>query len=85
MTRPGAKYAEQVAAILAALDCAVSIIDAAALASLNPNGGARDPRRKMGRGGRGGGMVRPCGAAQGGGQSRQAVRPGPAYVSYELV
>ena len=28
------------------MDCAVSIIDAAALASLNPNGGARDPVEK---------------------------------------
>jgi uncharacterized protein (DUF927 family) len=43
---PGRKYAEQVAHILAALDCAVSIVDAAALASLDPNGGAREPVEK---------------------------------------
>ena len=42
----GREYAKQVAGILAALDCTVSIIDAAALASLNPTGGARDPVEK---------------------------------------
>ena len=42
----GREYAKQVAGILAALDCTVSIIDAASLASLNPNGGARDPVEK---------------------------------------
>ncbi|MGD0635669.1 MAG: DUF3987 domain-containing protein [Beijerinckiaceae bacterium] len=40
---PGAKYAEQVAKILAALDCTVSIINAEALAAINPGGGAREP------------------------------------------
>lgn len=42
----GRKYAEQVAQIVAALDCAVSIIDAAALAAINPAGGAREPVEK---------------------------------------
>jgi uncharacterized protein (DUF927 family) len=42
----GQKYAEQVAHILAPLDCAVSIIDANALASLDANGGAREPVEK---------------------------------------
>lgn len=42
----GRKYAEQVARIVAPLDCAVSIIDAKALAALVPNGGARDPVEK---------------------------------------
>jgi uncharacterized protein (DUF927 family) len=43
----GQKYAEQVAHILAPLDCAVSIIDAKALAALDPrHGGAREPVEK---------------------------------------
>ncbi len=41
----GMKYAREVAAILAALDCDVSIIDAAALAAIDPNGGAREPAK----------------------------------------
>ena len=43
---PGRKYAREVAAILAELDCDVSIIDAAALAALDPNGGQREPPEK---------------------------------------
>jgi len=43
---PGRKYAGEVAAILAALGCDVSIIDAAALAAINPEGGARDAAAK---------------------------------------
>jgi uncharacterized protein (DUF927 family) len=44
---PGRKYAEQIAAILAPLDCAVSINDAKALAALDPrHGGAREPVEK---------------------------------------
>ena len=39
----GGKYAADVAAILLALGCEVSIIDAMALAGLSPDGGARDP------------------------------------------
>jgi hypothetical protein len=40
---PGAKYAREVASILAELDCDVSIVDAAALAAHDPNGGQREP------------------------------------------
>jgi putative DNA primase/helicase len=40
---PGAKYADTVAAILQALGCEVSVIEAAALASLAPEGGSREP------------------------------------------
>jgi putative DNA primase/helicase len=40
---PGAKYAVEVAAILHGRGCDVSIIDAAALASIDTNGGSRDP------------------------------------------
>jgi len=43
---PGRKYAREVAAILAALDCTVSLIDAAALAAINPEGGARAAQPK---------------------------------------
>jgi len=43
---PGAKYARQVAAILAELGRDVSIIDADALARIDPSGGAREPRKK---------------------------------------
>jgi len=41
----GGKYALEVAAILAALECDVSIIDAAALAAMDPNGGKRTPAK----------------------------------------
>jgi putative DNA primase/helicase len=40
---PGAKYAAQVAEILAGHRCEVTVIDALALASLDPNGGDRAP------------------------------------------
>ncbi|HEY8161978.1 MAG TPA: DUF3987 domain-containing protein [Methylocystis sp.] len=40
---PGAKYAAQVAGILHGLGCDVSIIDAMALASMTPDGDAREP------------------------------------------
>ena len=43
----GGKYALEVAAILSALDCDVSIIDAAALAAIDPNGGAREPAKRI--------------------------------------
>jgi putative DNA primase/helicase len=43
---PGEKYAHEVAAILAALECEVSIIDAAALAHIDPNGGQRESTKK---------------------------------------
>ncbi len=39
---PGSNYANEVAAILAGLGCDVSIIDAKALASIDPKGGPRD-------------------------------------------
>ncbi len=42
----GRKYAGEVAAILVLLGCSVSIIDAAALAALNPRGGAREAPAK---------------------------------------
>jgi hypothetical protein len=40
---PGAKYAAEIARILHGLQCEVSIIDAAALASMAPDGGEREP------------------------------------------
>jgi hypothetical protein len=42
----GEKYAREVATILTALDCSVAIIDAKALAAIDPAGGAREPRDK---------------------------------------
>ena len=42
----GAKYAGRVAHFLHDRQCEVSIIDAAALASLSPNGGKREPTKK---------------------------------------
>ena len=41
----GGKYAREVARILAELDCDVSVIDAAALAAIDPCGGKRKPSR----------------------------------------
>ena len=43
---PGCAYARKVSAILAALDCDVSIIDAAALARTAPGGGLREPSKE---------------------------------------
>ncbi len=40
---PGGKYANAVATVLHGLDCAVSIVDAAALAAIAPDGGKRAP------------------------------------------
>jgi putative DNA primase/helicase len=42
---PGSTYAAEVAAILHPLDCQVSIIDASALASIDPNGDQRGPAK----------------------------------------
>jgi putative DNA primase/helicase len=42
----GEAYAREVAAILAVLDCSISIVDAKALASIDPDGGAREPIEK---------------------------------------
>ncbi len=42
----GEKYARQVSAIVADLGCEVAIIDAAALAAIDPNGGRREPIKK---------------------------------------
>ena len=42
---PGCTYAAEVAAILHPLDCQVSIIDASALASVDPNGNQRGPAK----------------------------------------
>jgi hypothetical protein len=42
----GAGYARNVATRLTSLGCAVSIIDAWALAAIDPGGGRREPRRK---------------------------------------
>jgi putative DNA primase/helicase len=78
----GRKYALEVAAILAALGCEVSIVDAAVLAAIDPTGGAREPASG-------------CHAADAlaewpdAGALRKAVSslakrfdPGPRYVSY---
>ena len=43
---PGRTYAAKVGATLAALDCDVSIIDAAALARTAPDGGTREPTKE---------------------------------------
>ncbi len=40
---PGSKFAHKVASVLAGLGCDVSIIDAQALASIDPQGGSREP------------------------------------------
>ena len=42
----GEKYARELAAIFARLDCTISIVDAKALATIHPNGGAREPTGK---------------------------------------
>jgi 5S rRNA maturation endonuclease (ribonuclease M5) len=43
---PGEKYARQVETIVADLECEVAIIDAAALARIDPSGGQREPPKK---------------------------------------
>ena len=73
----GRKYAEQVAHILAPLDCAVSIIDAKALAALDPNGGARDPVEKWDAADAAAEWADLRRIAQSGAQSRQALRSRP--------
>ena len=42
----GDKYAQDVATMLAAVHCSISIVDPKALASIAPHGGAREPREK---------------------------------------
>ena len=83
---PGRAYAAKVGATLAALDCDVSIIDAAALARIAPGGGMREPiERGMGRGRRDNRMARHGGAAAGGRRLRQAVRRGRGCAGLHFV
>ena len=42
---PGCAYARRVSTILAALDCEISVVDAAALARTAPGGGPREPTK----------------------------------------
>jgi putative DNA primase/helicase len=44
--KPGRDYAAKVAAILAAMECDVSVIDADALARIAPTGGTREPSKE---------------------------------------
>jgi putative DNA primase/helicase len=75
---PGAKYAAELARILHGLDCEVSIIDAMALASMASDGGKREPKKGLGRGGRDCGMGKPWCASQGSLWPCQGVRTGSA-------
>ena len=78
----GEKYAREVAAILAALDCSVAIIDAKALAAIDPTGGAREPRDKWDAADAVAEWPDLAALRKSGGGLRKAFDPGPAFVSY---
>ena len=78
----GEKYAREVAAILAALDCSVAIIDAKALAAIDPAGGAREPRDKWDAADAMAEWPDLAALRKTAAGLRKAFDPGPAFVSY---
>jgi uncharacterized protein (DUF927 family) len=79
---PGRKYAEQVAQILAALECSTMLIDAKALASLDPKGGARDPVEKWDAADAAADWPDLGALRKAVGKLAKPFDPGPAFVSY---
>ena len=78
----GEKYAREVAAILAALDCSVAIIDAKALAAVDPAGGAREPRDKWDAADAMAEWPDLAALRKTAAGLRKTFDPGPAFVSY---
>jgi putative DNA primase/helicase len=78
----GEKYAREVATILTALDCSVAIIDAKALAAIDPAGGAREPRDKWDAADALAEWPDPAALRKRAAGLRKAFDPGPAFVSY---
>jgi putative DNA primase/helicase len=80
----GENYARDVATILVALDCSVSIIDAKALAAIDPAGGAREPRDKWDAADATAEWPDLAALRKTAAGLRQAFDPGPAFVSYGI-
>ena len=80
----GEKYARVVATILAALDCSVCIIDAKALAAIDPAGGAREPRDKWDAADAMAEWPDLAALRKRAAGLRKAFDPGPAFVSYGI-
>jgi putative DNA primase/helicase len=78
----GEKYAREVATILAALDCSVAIIDARALAAIDPAGGAQEPRDKWDAADAIAEWPDLAALRKTAAGLRNAFDPGPAFVSY---
>lgn len=78
----GAKYAREVAAILAALGCDISIVDSKALASIDPAGGVREPKDKWDAADAKAEWPDLAALRKAAGNSRKAFDPGPAFLSY---
>ena len=78
----GEKYAREVAAILAALGCSVAIIDARALAAIDPAGGAREPGDKWDAADALAEWPDLPALRKAANGLRNAFDPGPAFVSY---
>jgi Protein of unknown function (DUF3987) len=79
----GQKYARDVATILASLDCSVSIIDAKALAAIDPAGGAREPPDKWDAADAIADWLDPAALRRTALWLCKAFDPGPAFVSYQ--
>jgi hypothetical protein len=80
----GEKYARDVATILVALDCSVAIIDAKALAAIDPAGGAREPRDKWDAANVTTEWMELAALRRTVAGLRQAFDPGPTFVSYSI-
>ena len=78
----GEKYAREIAAMLAALDCSVAIIDAKALAAIDPAGGAREPCDKWDAADAIAEWPDLAALRKTAAGLRKAFDPGPAFVSY---
>ena len=79
---PGEKYAREIAAMLAALECSVAIIDAKALAAIDPAGGAREPCDKWDAADAIAEWPDLAALRKTAAGRRKAFDPGPAFVSY---
>ena len=78
----GEKYAREVATMLAKLDCKVSIVEAKALASIDPGGSAREPPDKWDAADAMAQWPDLAALRKAAGSSRKPFDPGPAYLSY---
>ena len=78
----GEKYAREVAGMLAALDCSISIVDAKALVSIDPRGGAREPIEKWDAADAAAEWSNRAAIRKAAWELRKPFDPGPAFVSY---